>query len=466
MTAPHYVAGVDSSTQSCKIVIVDPRTGDVVRIGRADHPDGTEIDPDQWWNAFLRAVRDAGGLEDVCALAVSGQQHGMVCLDANGQVIRPALLWNDTRSAGAAEDLILDLGEGDRDLGMARWADLTGSVPVASLTVTKLRWLADHEPDNAARIAAVCLPHDWLTWKIAGAADVRSLVTDRSDASGTGYVDREATRYLREILALALRREDADGIVLPRILGPQERAGTGDACRGWEHIVLGPGCGDNAGAALGLDLGPREAMLSLGTSGVVGVVSDHSVEDETGLVAGFADATGRWLPLAVTLNASRIIDAMARVIDANYQEFDDLALSVPDAGGLVLEPYFDGERTPNLPHATATLKGMTLANSDRGHVARAGVEGLLNLMRYALDAVRGLDVQIERVYLVGGGAKSAAVQQLASSWLGANITVPAPGEYVALGAARQAQMVLEGENYDGSVARLGEASSGDARASL
>lgn len=440
MTSRPYVAGVDSSTQSCKVVIVDPTSGEVVREGRAYHPDGTEVNPSHWWDAFVQAVDAAGGLDDVRALSVAGQQHGMVCLDAEGNVIRDALLWNDTRSAQAAVDLIDDLGEGDEERGLSLWLDATGSAPVASLTVTKLRWLADHEPENAKRIAAICLPHDWLTWKISGSTDLDDLVTDRSDASGTGYMSRTEGVYLRDLLALALRipTEQAEEIVLPKILDPWDVAGYVDPTRGWGDIALGPGCGDNAGAALGLDLSPGEAMLSLGTSGVAAVVADHSVADDTGLVNGFADATGNWLPLACTLNASRIIDSMAAVTGASYQEFDELALSVPDAAGLRLIPYFEGERTPNLPNATATLEGMTLANSDRAHVARATVEGLLALMRNALDVVCGLGVFVDTVYLVGGGAKSAAVRELAPDALDANVVIPAEAEYVAMGAALQA----------------------------
>ena len=445
-----YVAGVDTSTQSCKVVIVDPASGTIVRQGKAAHPDGTEVHPDHWWRAFLEAVEDAGGLDDVAALSVGGQQHGMVVLDAQGEVIREALLWNDTRSAGAARDLILEAGDGDEEAGRVWWAEATGSVPVASLTVTKLRWLADHEPDNAARVAAVCLPHDWLTWKIAGAPGLDALVTDRSDASGTAYMERESTdggpgyAYRRDILARALHvsQERAEEIVLPRVLGPWDEAGRGDAQRGWGEIVLGPGCGDNAGAALGVGQVPGDVLLSLGTSGVVGAVSATSVVDPSGLVTGFSDATGNWLPLAVTLNASRIIDAMAKVTGLGYREFDEAALSVQDAGGLVLTPYFEGERTPNLPDATASLTGMTLANSDPAHVARATVEGLLTLMRGALDAMRALGVELGRVQLVGGGAKSVAVQALAAEFLDAEVSMPKPGEYVALGAARQAARVI------------------------
>ena len=441
-----FVAGVDSSTQSCKIVICDPASGRIVREGRASHPDGSEVDPQAWWEAFLEAVRAAGGLDDVGALSVGGQQHGMVCLDSQGEVIRPALLWNDTRSAGAAEELICERGDCDRERGARWWAQATGLVPVASFTVTKLRWVADNEPENARKIAAICLPHDWLSWKIRGgfeAVGLAGLCTDRSDASGTGYMDRADAVYRREILAQALRisLEEAEAIILPKICEPMEAMGFGDPRHGWGEIAIGPGCGDNAGAALGVGLGVGQALLSLGTSGVVAVVSETPVEDPSGQVAGFADASGHWLPLACTLNASRILDAVGAMSGLGYEELDEAALSVPDAGGLRLVPYFEGERTPNLPDATARLEGMTLKNSTRAHLARAGVEGLLAHMRFALECVRELGVPIEKVLVVGGGARSRAVQTLASEFLGVPVEFPEAAEYVALGAARQAGML-------------------------
>lgn len=444
------VAGVDSSTQSCKIVIRDAATGAPVRQGRAPHPDGTEIHPDRWWRALGEAIGAAGGLDDVAALSVGGQQHGMVVLDADGEVIRPALLWNDTRSAAAARDLIVELGGGDEAAGRAAWAQAVGSVPVASLTITKLRWLADHEPDSARRVAAVCLPHDWLTWRLSGAASLETLVTDRSDASGTGYFDAVANAYRRDLLALALRigEEEAGRIVLPRVAGPGEAAGRGGADvggRDLSHLVLGPGCGDNAGAALGLGLRPGQTSISLGTSGVVAAVSEAPVHDASGLVTGFADAAGAHLPLACTLNGARVLDAAKRVLGVTYDEFDALALSAaPGAGGLVHVPYLEGERTPNLPGATGELTGMTLANLTPANAARAAVEGLLCLMGACLDAVRAQGVRIEEVTLVGGGAKWAAVRSLAPSILGVPVRVPPPGEYVAVGAARQAAWVLAG----------------------
>ena len=438
-----FVAGVDSSTQSCKVVICDPVSGRIVREGRASHPEGSEVDPQAWWDAFLEAVRAAGGLDDVRALSVGGQQHGMVCLDSQGEVIRPALLWNDTRSAGAAEELTCERGDGDLERGARWWARATGLVPVASFTVTKLRWVADNEPENARKIAAICLPHDWLSWKIRGGFDavgMEGLCTDRSDASGTGYMDRADAAYRREILAQALRIsvEEAEGIILPKICKPAEAMGCGDPAQGWGEIAIGPGCGDNAGAALGVGLGVGQALLSLGTSGVVAVVSETPVEDPSGQVAGFADASGHWLPLACTLNASRILDAVGAMSGLGYEELDEAALSVPDAGGLRLVPYFEGERTPNLPDATARLEGMTLKNSTRAHLARAGVEGLLAHMRFALECVRELGVPIEKVLVVGGGVRSRAVQSLAPEFLEVPVEFPEAAEYVALGAARQA----------------------------
>ena len=441
-----FVAGVDSSTQSCKIVICDPASGKIIREGRASHPEGSEVDPQAWWEAFLEAVRAAGGLDDVRALSVGGQQHGMVCLDERGEVIRPALLWNDTRSAEAARELILERGDGDSETGARWWAQATGLVPVASFTVTKLRWVADNEAENARKIAAICLPHDWLSWKIRGgfeAVGLEGLCTDRSDASGTGYMDRADAVYRREILAQALRisLEEAEAIILPKICDPVEAMGFGDPRHGWGEIAIGPGCGDNAGAALGVGLGVGQALLSLGTSGVVAVVSETPVEDPSGQVAGFADASGHWLPLACTLNASRILDAVGAMSGLSYEELDEAALSVPDAGGLRLVPYFEGERTPNLPDATARLEGMTLKNSTRAHLARAGVEGLLAHMRFALECVRELGVPIEKVLVVGGGARSRAVQSLAAEFLGVPVEFPEAAEYVALGAARQAGML-------------------------
>ena len=435
------VMGVDSSTQSCKVVITDAATGAVVRQGRASHPDGTSVDPEAWWHALQVAITDAGGLgpsaagtDGVQAWAIGGQQHGMVALDADGRVVRDALLWNDTRSASAAADLIAEFGADE----LAR---RTGLVPVASFTITKLRWLRDHEPDNAARVAAVALPHDWLTWRLRGFGPqgesprgpvLDELVTDRSDASGTGYWNPATGGYDRELLVAALGHD----AVLPRVLGAEEWVTDAASRR------VGAGAGDNAGAALGLGAGAGDVVVSIGTSGTVFAVSEERTIDPTGTVAGFADCTGRFLPLVATLNAARVLDAIARVLGVDHDELSRLALTAaPGAGGVTLLPYFEGERTPNLPDATASLTGLTLASTTRENLARAAVEGMLSGLAAGLDALRELGVPLERALLIGGGAQSEAVRQIAPLVLGLPVEVPDPGEYVALGAARQAAMV-------------------------
>ncbi|MGY1706404.1 xylulokinase [Geodermatophilus sp. SYSU D00697] len=444
------VAGVDSSTQSCKVVVRDAETGALVREGRAPHPDGTEVDPAAWRAALRTAIDEAGGLGDVAAVAVGGQQHGMVCLDEDGAVVRPALLWNDTRSAGAAADLVAELG--GPEAGGRAWADAVGLVPVASFTVTKLRWLAQHEPENAARTAAVCLPHDWLTWELAGRREggsaggrqsLEALVTDRGDASGTGYWSPITGEYRPDLLERAFGRTP----VVPRVLGPAEPAGTvaAGALAADGGAVLGPGTGDNAAAALGLNAEPGDVVVSIGTSGVVSTVSTTPMTDPTGTVAGFADATGNFLPLITTLNAARVLDATARLLGVDHAELSRLALSAPaGAGGLVLVPYLEGERTPNKPYATGALHGLTLATADPAHLARAAVEGLLCGLADGLEAVAAGGTPVRRVFLVGGGARSEAVRRIAPAVLGVPVLVPPPGEYVADGAARQAAWVLAG----------------------
>ncbi|NEM92414.1 xylulokinase [Galbitalea soli] len=439
------VAGVDSSTQSCKVVIRDAHTGATVRTGRATHPTGTAVDPEAWWSALQTAITDAGGFDDVAAVSIAGQQHGMVVLDSAGTVIRDALLWNDTRSAAAAQQLIEEVGAGE-------FARRTGSVPVASFTLTKLRWLADTEPDNAARIAAVALPHDWLSWRLRGFGPenpaLDELFTDRSDASGTVYFNPATNEYDRELLAIGLRRtaEDVAGIVLPVILAPGEsRPVVADTPLIPVGTPVAAGAGDNAGGALGLGAAQGDVVISIGTSGTVFAVTDAPIADESGTVAGFADASGLYLPLVATLNAARILDSIAGLLGVDHEELGRLALQAePGSGGLVLHPYFEGERTPNLPDATATLTGMTLASTTRPRLARAAIEGMLCALADGLDAVTRLGVRADRLLLIGGAAQNEAVSAIAAQVFDIPVVVPEPGEFVAAGAAVQAAWALTG----------------------
>jgi xylulokinase len=388
-----------------------------------------------WWQALLSAT--SGGLLDgVDAIGVAGQQHGMVALDETGNVVRPALLWNDNRSGGAAGDLVEELGGG------SAWAEAVGSVPVASFTISKLRWMAEHESESASRTTEVVLPHDWLTARLidqTGGPAVRpgSATTDRGDASGTGYWSPRTGEYRPDLVQLALGHE----IGLPRVLAPDAVAGTTES-----GVVVSAGTGDNMAAALGLGIRRGDIVVSLGTSGTVFAVHDQPSTDGSGIVAGFADATGRFLPLIATLNAARVLSATANMLGTDLAGLDRLALaSTPGAHGLSMLPYLDGERTPNLPAATGTLGGLTRANTTPENLARAAVEGMLCGLADGIDALVSQGLEPGRVLLIGGAARSAAVQQVAPDVFGVPVAVPAPGEYVALGAARQAVSALAGD---------------------
>lgn len=429
MSQRRLVAGVDCSTQATKVVVCDAATGQVLREGRAPHPDGTEVDPREWWRAWEMA--SAGLLDDVEALAVGGQQHGMVLLDGAGEVVHPAVLWNDTRSAAATAELVAELG------GPREWAAATGSVPVPSFTVTKLRWVRTAAPEAAERAEAVALPHDWMTHRLAAGRDgIGDLTTDRGDASGTGWWSPAANGYRPDLLELALGRS----LTVPRVAGPAEVVGRTPA-----GAALAAGTGDNMAAALGLDLQPGDVAVSLGTSGTAFARSDRPTTDATGLVAGFADATGGYLPLVCTLNAARVLSATAQLLGLDLAALDEAALTSPGSRGLVLLPFLDAERTPDLPHSTGLVYGLTRATARPETLARAAVEGMLCGLADAVDALRAQGLPVRRVLLLGGAARSRAVQALAPALLGAPVVLPEPAEYVALGAARQAAWALSGD---------------------
>ncbi|SER25542.1 xylulokinase [Microlunatus flavus] len=420
---------MDSSTQSVKIVVCDAETGEVVRSGRAPHPEGTEVSAAAWWTAYQSAASTPGLLDDVEAIAVGGQQHGMVTLDEDGELVRDALLWNDTRSARDARDLVAELGGGQA------WADATGTVPLASMTVTKLRWLARAEPESAKRVASVVLPHDYLTWELGG----RSFapVTDRGDASGTCYYDASKGEYRDDLVRLALGRS----IELPRVADPAEIVGhTPDG------IAIAAGTGDNMAAGLGLGLQSGSAVVSLGTSGTAFTRSATPTHEPSGTVAGFADATGAFLPLVCTLNGARNLVATAEVLGVTLDELARLALSAPaGSGGLVFLPFLEGERTPSLPEATGELVGLTLSSMKPANLARAAIEGVLWSLAYGVDVLRKQTGEISAITLTGGASQSEAVRRIATSVFGLPVVVTEAFESVAVGAARQAAWALTGE---------------------
>lgn len=440
--ARQLVVGVDSSTQSTKVEARDLITGEVVATGTAGHPPTappvSEQDPESWWAALVDAVEQLGDhRSDVVALSVAGQQHGLVVLDTTGAPLRPAKLWNDTTSSPQADRLVADLGA-------EHWAERTGSVPVAAFTVTKLAWVAEHEPDVLARVAKVMLPHDYLTWRLTG-----QHVTDRGDASGSGWHDPTSGAALADLLAAATGGDGGTWVErVPRVLGPDEAAGTltADAAGALglpTSVVVGPGSGDNMGAALGLGLRTGDVAISLGTSGTVFAVSASATHDPSGAVAGFASASGDFLPLVCTLNATKVTDTVARWLGTDPAGLAELALAaVGEPGEVALVPYFDGERTPNLPDATGLFVGLTNSTT-REQLALAAHDGVLCGLLGGVDALRAVGATIDgRVFLVGGGSRSAAYRRRAADLLGQPVIVPDTDETVATGAALQAAVVV------------------------
>ncbi|WP_458077985.1 xylulokinase [Streptomyces sp. EMB26] len=437
------VVGVDTSTQSTKALVVDVATGRVVASGQAPHTvtsgAGRESDPRQWWDALTEALRQCGeAAHEAAAVSIGGQQHGLVTLDEHGEPVRPALLWNDVRSAPQASRLVEELG------GAKAWADRTGSLPTASFTVTKWAWLAEHEPDAVRATKAVRLPHDYLTERLTGQG-----TTDRGDASGTGWWASATEAYDEEILT----HVGLDPALLPRVVRSGEVAGTvrdGHDLPFSKGTLVACGTGDNAAAALGLGVRPGTPVMSLGTSGTVYAVSEHRPADPTGTVAGFADARGDWLPLACTLNCTLAVDRVATLLGLDRE-------AVEPGRGVTLLPFLDGERTPNLPHSSGLLHGLR-HDTTGGQLLQAAYDGAVYSLLAALDLVLDEDADPSTpLLLIGGGARGNAWQQTVRRLSGRPVQVPEAKELVALGAAAQAAGLLTGEDPAAVARRWGTA---------
>ncbi|MFE4620309.1 FGGY family carbohydrate kinase [Streptomyces sp. NPDC056747] len=498
-TSRSVVIGVDSSTQSTKAVAVDAVTGELLAVGRAPHTvTGTggarESDPEEWWTALGAAVRAAvrgAGVpaDSVTGIAVAGQQHGLVTLGADGRPLRPALLWNDTRSAPQAAALAADLG------GPEAWLERTGSVPVASMTAAKWQWLREHEPAHAAATTGVRLPHDYLTERLTGHA-----VTDPGDASGTCWYgnggadgstgahaspganetngttdadraqgdayDAQGDAYGAPDAAYDAPGDAYDPTIL-NLLGLDEAllpavAPTGAARVGTltaaaaealglpRTVVVAAGTGDNMAAAVGLGLGGAglldHPVVSLGTSGTV-FAATRTRPDRPGL-AGFAGTDGTYLPLGCTLNCTLAVDRFATLLGLDRED-----AAPGGAGGVVVLPYLDGERTPDLPHAAGLVTGLRHTTDPRT-ILGAAYEGAAFTVLRALDellAACGLDpkepaVRDRPLRLIGGGARGRAWTDTVRRLSGRPLVVPAAGELVALGAAALAAGAVTGED--------------------
>jgi xylulokinase len=445
MSGRRLVAGVDCSTQSTKTIVIDVDSGEQLALGRAQHTvSGTggarETHPDVWWEALRSSLAETGLAGEVAAISVAGQQHGLVCLDESGRPLRPAMLWNDTRSASDAVDLVEALG------GAGVWASRIGVVPVASFTASKWAWVRRREPAVAAATRAIRLPLDYLTELLCGVG-----ATDRGDASGTAWWSTETESYSTDVLGLPKIALPVE--MLPRVLGHKEAAGKVTAAAAEATglpvgALVGPGTGDNMGAALGLGLRPGVPVLSLGTSGTVYLVSTTRSADSTGDVAGFADASGRFLPLACTLNCTLAVDRTATWLGLERD-------AVAPSSGVVALPYFDGERTPNVPDAAAAIFGLRHA-TEPGSILMATYEGAVVGLLDALDTIDVCSSGVDRnapLVLIGGGARGTVWRDVVRRLSGKAVSVPEAEEFVAMGAAVQAAVALTGEDPEAVAAR-------------
>lgn len=449
------VIGVDSSTQSCTIEIRDADTGGLKATGRAPHPPTyppiSEQHPDQWWEAFRFALKNAmaelenntsGAVDDIAAISVSAQCHGLVMLDSAGSPLRAAKLWNDTESSVQCTRMI-------HEYTMASWVEAIGSTPTAAFTITKLAWVAENEPHLLSQIQNILLPHDYLTFRLTGRA-----VTDRSEASGTGYYTAHESRWRPDLLERFVSPDINWDEVLPEVLGPNEPAGTILTAVAEElglnpGIIVGPGAGDQHAGALGVGMQNGDVLFSLGTSGVVMTESANPVFDPEGFVNGVADAAGGYLPLVSTLNSTKVTDTMSEWLGVSVEELGELALSrEPNPARPVFLPYMDGERSPNKPNATGIIGGLT-NDVERSDLARSAFEGVLLGLVWGLGRINASGASIQgEVVVVGGGAKSPAYRQILADILQKPVLIKDVQEATARGACIQATAVLRGESVE------------------
>jgi len=432
------VAGVDCSTQATKVVVVDADTGAIAASGRVAHTvfrDGpsSETDPENWWSALASALSQTGCIERIEAISIAAQQLGVVTLDSAYRPLRRAILWDDTRSARAAEQLIDALGGADR------WAEIVGTQPLAGFSVATWAWLRNAEPEIAEKTAFIRLPHDYLTERLTDNA-----VTDRGDASGTGWWSSRKEAYAPEVLdhpLVALKLS-----MLPRVLQPNEAAGT--LTNNAAHftglrvnIPVACGTGDNMAAALALGVDPGTPVISLGTSGTAYVRSKKAPADQSGQVFAHASASGDHLPLTCTLNATLAVDNIANMLGLDRTE-------VAARTRAVVMPFLSGERLPNYPDARGSVVGIDHATTP-GEILLATYEGVAYSLVKSLDVLHahssGVDADAP-IILVGGGAKGVIWQETIARLSGRELVIPHATELVAYGAAAQAAGMLNTES--------------------
>lgn len=460
---PRYLAGIDSGTQSTKVLIVTDE-GRVVGGGQAPHalieglPLGhKEQHPREWIAALKEAFRAAtadAGIDPlhIAAVGVSGQQHGLVALDKKGEVIRPAKLWCDTSTAAECAELMDAVG------GRDAYRELIGNGLPSGYTASKLLWLRKNEPANFERLATVLLPHDYLNFWLTGGG--RAM--EWGDASGSGLMDVRTRTWRGEVVASIHPKLMT---AMPELRPSWEPAGTiGEeaavALGLSRKCVVAAGGGDNMMAAIGTgNVAPGVVTVSLGTSGTIFAYSAEPIIDPEGEIAAFCDSTGRWLPLLCTMNVTVATEMVRALFGLDVNELNDAAAHVrPGADGLMLLPYFEGERTPDVPDGTGVWFGSNHRTATPGHFARAAMEGATLGLNYGFGRLKQLGIEPTEIRLTGGGAKSALWRQVCADVFNAPVVACVEPEGAAYGAAMQARWILERPgNPAGAMADLARA---------
>lgn len=436
--------GVDCGTQSTKVVVVDVDAGSI--LGEASRPHTLheeangrrEQDPAEWLAAFRGAFTDAvasAGISarTIRAIGISGQQHGLVALDAAGEPVYPAKLWCDTETAAHNTDLVERLG------GEQGCLDKLGLVLQTGYTASKLAWLRDTQPEAYRRIDCLLLPHDYLNFWLTG-----ERVSEVGDASGTGYFDTRSRHWRLDVLA-EIAPELDPARVLPRLVESHQPVGTVRLALAQElglaeDVVVSSGGGDNMLGAIGTgNIAPGLVTLSLGTSGTVCAYSDVPVIADNAMVANFCASSGGWLPLICTMNVTSATSRVRELFGLDLETFNERLTTAPiGAEGVTVLPFFNGERVPSLPQATGSFLGLTSINTTQSNLCRAIVEGATFGLRYGLELFGELAESTSQIRLIGGGAKSPAWRQMIADITGTPVICPMITDAAALGAALQA----------------------------
>ena len=444
MTTRQLFLGIDCGTQGTKAIILDAASGQVLGQGAAAHTmisganGRREQDTHQWLEAFALATRQALLAADVdgqsiLGIGVSGQQHGLVLLDDEGEVLRPAKLWCDTETSAENDRLLTHLG------GEKGSLERLGVVIAPGYTVSKLLWTKEQHPDVFARIARVLLPHDYLNYWLTGRA-----CSEYGDASGTGYFNVRSRQWDLQLL----RDIDPSGrlqAALPELIDAHEAVGTILPAIA-EHLginrnaLVSSGGGDNMMGAIGTgNIQPGAITMSLGSSGTVYAYADAPTVSAEASVATFCSSSGGWLPLICTMNLTNATGAVRELFDLDLDQFNTLVAQAPiGAEGVCMLPFLNGERVPALPHATGSLHGLTLDNLTQANLCRAAIEGTTFGLRYGLDLLRHNGLQSRSICLIGGGSKSAVWRQIVADIMDTPVICTEQSEAAALGAAIQA----------------------------